>query len=145
MMRHLSRRAGLALLLLACSAAWSADDDAAIRAVLMQQFDKPEARLQVDPVVAQGEHAVAGWSQGDRGGRALLRRQHGHWQITACAGDALKDPRTLREAGVPGPDADRLARSLANAEARLSPAARQRLSRFDGLVRMDAQGQHHHH
>jgi hypothetical protein len=145
MPRHLTRRAHLAALLLATCPAWAADDDAAIRAVLMQQFDKPEARLQVDPVVAQGEHAVAGWVQGERGGRALLRRQHGHWQIAACAGDALKDPRTLREAGVPGPDADRLARTLANAEARLPAATRQRLSSFDGLVRMDAAGQHPPH
>ena len=67
----------LMLLQLACviPSARAADspDEAGIRQVLMTTFDKPEARMQVEPIVVQAEHAVAGWIQGERGGRALER------------------------------------------------------------------------
>jgi hypothetical protein len=134
-----------ASLSLAVSAAHAADapgDPAAVRHVLMTQFDKPESRLQVEPVVIAGDAAVASWAQGDRGGRALLFRHGAGWQIAVCAGDALKEAKVLREAGVKAGDADAMARSLAAAEARLSAAQRAKFSSFDGLLRMDAAGQH---
>ena len=66
------------------------DKDAeAIRHVLMATFDKPEARLQVAPVVVVGRHALAGWAQGDRGGRAMLYQHGGQWQVALCSGDGL--------------------------------------------------------
>lgn len=120
----------------------TASDEASIRHVLMATFDKPEARLVVDPVVVVGGHAVAGWSQGERGGRALLFRHGGSWQVTLCAGDGLKEASLLREAGIAQADADALAKGLAAAEARLPAAQRARFSTFDGVVRMDANGQH---
>jgi len=119
-----------------------ASDRAAVRGALMAQFDKPDARLTVDPVVVSGEAAVAGWAQGERGGRALLFRSGKTWQVAACAGDALKQAKVLREAGVKAADAAVLARDLAAAEARLSAAQRAKFSTFDGFLRMDAHGQH---
>jgi hypothetical protein len=117
-------------------------DATAVRHALMARFDKPEARLQVAPVAVSGDAAVASWAQGERGGRALLFRHAGQWKIALCGGDALKDPNVLKEAGVaPGP-AVALARSLARAEARLTPAERARFATFDGLVRMGADGEH---
>lgn len=117
-------------------------DEAAVRHVLMSQFDKPESRLQVDPVVVSGDAAVASWAQGDRGGRALLARHKDRWQITLCAGDALKDAKVMREAGVRPSDAKTLAEALVKAEARLTQAQRAKFSTFDGMVRMDGNGQH---
>ncbi|MEY2689537.1 MAG: hypothetical protein RL375_3736 [Pseudomonadota bacterium] len=114
----------------------------AIRHVLMATFDKPEARLSVDPVVVVGTHAVAGWSQGERGGRALMRRGADGWQIVLCAGDGLKQASVLRDAGIDGPSADRLARELASAESRLSADQRARFASFEGVVKMDAHGNH---
>ena len=114
----------------------------AIRHVLMATFDKPEARLSVDPIVVVGSHAVADWSQGERGGRALMRRGADGWQIVLCAGDGLKQASVLRDAGIDAPSADRLARELVSAESRLSADQRARFGSFEGIVKMDAHGNH---
>ncbi len=145
LIRIVLRHAVAAALLCAGLGATAADtgaDQAAIRHVLMTTFDKPEARLVVDPVVVVGKHAVAGWSQGERGGRALLVRQGSEWHITLCAGDGLKQAKVLREAGISKADAEVMAKDLASAEAKLPAAQRARFSTFDGIVRMDASGQH---
>lgn len=118
------------------------DDAAAIRHTLMAQFDKPEARLQVEPVAVSGQAAVASWAQGERGGRALLFRKGSQWQIALCAGDGLKGTQLLREAGVSARDAEAIARALAAGEARLTPAQRAKFATFDGVVRMGAEGEH---
>lgn len=121
----------------------AADDTAAITHLLKAQFDRPEAPLQVRPVVVQGQHAVAGWQQGDRGGRALLQRDGaalGGWAITLCAGDGLRQATVLQQAGVPQRDAQALQAAVAQAEQRLPASERQRLSTFEGVMRV--QGQH---
>lgn len=118
-----------------------ADADA-VRQVLMSQFDKPDTRLQVEPVAVSGNAAVASWAQGERGGRALLFHRGGQWQIALCAGDGLKGTQLLREAGVSARDADAIARALASGEARLTPAQRAKFAAFDGIVRMGARGEH---
>jgi hypothetical protein len=133
-----------ALALAGPAAAADSADQAHVRHLLMSTFDKPEARLQVEPIVVQGEHALAGWTQGERGGRALLRRQGKTWQITVCGGDGLKDPKALADAGIPAGDASRLLQALASAEGQLPAAQRAKFSTFDGLVRMDAHGRHPH-
>lgn len=132
------------LSLLAVSPAFAADtpDTAAVRHVLMAQFDKPEARLQVEPVAVSGDAAVASWAQGERGGRALLLRRGGHWNIALCAGDGLKGTKLLLDAGVKARDAEAIAKALAAAEAKLTPAQRAKFSTFDGVVQMGADGQH---
>jgi hypothetical protein len=145
LIRIILRHIVAAALLCASLGATAADpsaDQTAIRHVLMSTFDKPEARLVVDPVVVVGAHAVAGWAQGERGGRALLSRQGTQWRITLCAGDGLKQASMLREAGLSAADADSLAKGLATAEAKLPAAQRAKFSTFDGVVRMDASGQH---
>lgn len=143
---HVVHRTGLAALLacasLGAAAADTSADQAAIRQVLMTSFDKPKARLAVDPVVVVGKHAIAGWAQGGRGGRALLLQHGTEWRVTLCAGDGLKQASVLREAGISLADAQALAQNLAAAEARLPAAQRAKFSTFDGVVRMDATGQH---
>lgn len=140
--RFLLRHIAAAALVCASLGAAGADaDQAAIRHLLMTTFDKPEARLAVDPVVVVGEHAIAGWAQGERGGRALLRRHGTGWHITLCAGDGLT-PALLRDAGISEADAQALAEGLAAAESRLPAAQRAKFSTFDGVVRMDSNGQH---
>lgn len=127
---------------LAATAADATADRNAVRHVLMAQFDKPEARLQVEPVVVVGDAALAGWAQGERGGRALLFRKGNQWQIAVCGGDGLKDAKVLHDAGIEPADAQALATSLVAAEARLPAAQRAKFSTFDGLMRMGAEGQH---
>jgi len=147
-MTSLTRRLTLcAALALAAAPAWAADtaEQAAIRHLLMHTFDKPEARLMVDPIVVQGAHAVAGWTQGERGGRAVLRRDGKGWQITVCGGDGLKQAQALADTGMPAADAKALAQALAAAEARLPASQRAKFSTFEGLMRMDAHGGHPAH
>lgn len=76
------------------------DDDTAIRAVMMAQFDRPEAPLTVAPVVLQGDTAMAGWAQEGRGGRALLRRGETGWYVAMCAGEQLLDEHVLMHNGI---------------------------------------------
>lgn len=76
------------------------DDPQAITAVMKAQFDTPENPLTVDPIVVQGDYALASWAQGDKGGRALLHRRDGAWQITLCGGADLRLPAFLTQHGV---------------------------------------------
>lgn len=134
---------GLALVLSVASAmAGVADDEVSITRLMKQQFDKPEAPLTVAPVVVKGDFAIASWAQGERGGRALLKRYHGAWEISVCAGDGLTNPAVLQTAGMTSPQADALAKALARAEAKLTLAERARFSSFDGMLRLGAGGHH---
>lgn len=121
--------------------AFAASSDAGsaeVRQLLMATFDKPDSRLTVDPVVVSGDIAIAGWTQGETGGRALLRRAHGQWAIVLCTGDQIRDPATLRHAGVPERDAQAILVALAAAEKSVSKERLAQLARFDGVMMMQA-------
>ena len=137
-------RAGcLALALLATPAfADTASDAAAVQHLMMATFDRPDARLSVEPVTISGDIAVAGWSQGDMGGRALLRRKGDHWELALCSGDSLRDAAGLETFGLPADQAEQLAAAVVAAEARLDPALLKKFASFDGVVMMGADGQH---
>jgi hypothetical protein len=128
------------------AAADTDDDAAAIRALIVHTWDKPGARLVVEPIVVVGEHAVAGWTQvsgeSERGGRALLRKHGGAWTVVLCSGDALKHAEMLTEAGVPSEAAVRIAAALATAEHGLDPARVKLLSTFEGVMRMGEEETH---
>ena len=139
------------ILLIGVAAAWAtvgvagSGDDAdnrAVRQLLMTMFDKPEAPLGVEAVVVEYDAAIADWSQGEVGGRALLRRMDGAWSIALCAGDALKSSVSLEKLGIAKPVADALAAKLSEAEGSLSPAFLEKFSRFDGVVAVDSAGGH---
>ena len=122
-------------------------DDAAsehhIRHLMMAMFDKPDAPLDVGPVVIVDDRAIAGWTQGEMGGRALLREStDGTWTLVLCAGDGLKAAATLEQAGIPTAQATAMATALAEAERPLDPARLALFSRFEGVVMMDEQGHH---
>lgn len=118
------------------------DDAGAIRAVLMDMFDRPEGRLTVDPVTVDGDIAVAGWAQGEMGGRALLRRHGAQWRIILCSGDALKGALALSQFGLTDEQAEAMAVAVVSAEAELDPSLVEKFARFDGLVMMEADGSH---
>ncbi|WP_051258919.1 copper uptake system-associated protein [Chitinibacter tainanensis] len=114
-----------------------------IRHGMQQQWEKPDAPLTVKPVVVVGDAALAGWLQGERGGRAVLRKQHGQWQTQLCAGALSSD--LLRQAGISVSSAQQLLKKLNQAEASLSSAERQQLDSFVGVVKMDGKGHHGEH
>jgi hypothetical protein len=122
-----------------------ADDLAAetqIKAVMDGTWDRPDQRLQVSPIVVVSDHALAGWTQGEMGGRALLRRKGHEWQIVLCSGDQLKSEEALTKIGLPADAAKILAARLAEAEGKIEPGRLALFSRFDGIVMMDASGHH---
>ena len=130
-------RIALPMMLIALTtAAHSADvpDAQQIRALLSSTFDKPDARVVAEPVVVTGTHAIASWTQGDMGGRALLRKDKGKWILVACAGDGLKEAGTLETAGIPRDAAGKLIRQLAAAEAMVPEERRKRFSLFGPMV-----------
>jgi hypothetical protein len=120
------------------------DTDAIVQ-VMRATWDKPDAALTVGPVVIEGDTAIAGWTQADMGGRALLRRKHGGpWAVVLCAGDQLRTTEALRMAGIAEATAQPLIEKLKTAEADLPPSRLALFSRFEGLVTMDAHGGHPH-
>lgn len=119
-----------------------ADEADHVRHAMLAMFDKPEARLLVEPVVVRGEHAIAGWTQAEMGGRALLRRHHGSWRVTLCAGDTLREASTLIEAGIGLEEAKALAAGLEEAERRIDPARLLQLARFEGILTIDPAAGH---
>lgn len=136
----------LVLAALCCFAgpALAGPEEEAVRDVLHSSFDRPEAKLQVEPVVVAGDHAIAGWVQGDLGGRALLRRRHSRWEIVLCSGDGIKSAPALQQAGVPGEAASKLAAELQAAEQKLPQATLAMFSKFEGTLVMGGTDGHKH-
>lgn len=107
------------------------DSDAVI-ATLKAQFDTPENPLTVDPVVVDGDHALASWAQGDKGGRALLERRDGVWQVILCGGPDLRMPAFLAQHGVTA--AETLSQMFNAAEDGLGADKVALSSSFEGVV-----------
>lgn len=127
---------GLALLAPAAVIASDDSDHAAIRGVMKGTWDKPSSPVVVDPIVVRGDHALAGWTQGDMGGRALLRRMASQWSVMFCAGDDLTRADVLHRIGLPQAAADAAAAMLAKAEKAANPSRVAMFSRFEGLVQV---------
>ncbi len=119
------------------AAADSRSDEVAIEALMRGAWERTDAPLAVAPVVITGDYAIADWTQSENGGRALLRRNKDGWSVVLCAGDALKEAKTLREAGLPAATADALVEALAAAELSVEPDRRTMFSRFEALVSME--------
>jgi len=130
------------VLLSAGAAAAQTPDQAAISGLLHTTFDRPASELVIAPVVVAGNHAIAGWTQGEMGGRALLRRRGQNWVLILCAGDGIKSRDALVKAGIPIEDASALERNLAAAEGKLPLEQVAMFSRFEGVMMMDDNGTH---
>jgi hypothetical protein len=92
-----------------------------IKKVIAQAYDRPDAKVLVEPIVASGKYAVVGWTRGDVGGRALFKQNGDEWTLVTYGGDALKDPLMLEKAGVPKENAVSISRIIAYAEEREAP------------------------
>lgn len=133
---------GLAAALIWTNLALAGPEEDAVRHLLHATFDKPENRLVVDPVVVADGYAIAGWTQGEMGGRALLRNKGGRWRLILCAGDAIKSEDALRLAGLSAAAARALSQELNAAERQVTVERLALFARFEGQVRMDADGNH---
>lgn len=118
-------------------------DEMAIVAHMKSVWEKPDAPLTVKPVVTLDHFGIAGWMQGERGGRAILRKGEHGWQTLLCTGTVTA--RLLEQAGASPATAQALIAELDKAEQALSATERQQLSSFKGVVQMDKNGNHHGH
>ena len=129
------------LLLAVGPAAAETADQAAVSRLLHGTFDRPGTELVVSPIVVSHPYAIAGWTQGEMGGRALLRRKDQDWVLILCAGDGIKSRDGLVGAGVPDAQAVAIARDLASEEAKLPPRQVAMFSRFEGIMMMEGGGE----
>ncbi len=118
---------------------------AEIRSAIKAIWDKPGALVEVDPVSVVGNHAIAGWTQEKRGGRALLRRDHGKWTVIVCGGDGLAKAAALRQTGMSATDASSMEKAVAKAEAGVPETRRRMFALFEGTVRVDGSAGHAAH
>ncbi|MGF0524440.1 copper uptake system-associated protein [Agrobacterium pusense] len=100
-------------------------------------FETADTPLSVEPVVIQGEWAIAGWTQDGKGGRALLKKTVAGWSIHLCSGDGLKDARGLRMMGLPETDATAIAAKLTDAEKHIPAAKLALFASFEGTVMVE--------
>ena len=105
-----------------------------IEHVMKSMFDKPEAPLLVTPITVHGRYAVAGWIQGDHGGRAFLKKENNQWSIRLCGGEGLKQADALVMAGMRRNEALQLAAKIAVDEQRVSSEDLKKLSLFQGII-----------
>lgn len=112
----------------------------AIAGVVRGIWERPDAPIALAPLVLDGDHAVVGWTQAGRGGRALMRRAHSAWGVVFCSGEALRHADTLVRLGLAQAAAERLAATLRRAEAALPATRLALLDSFEGEVFMDAHG-----
>jgi len=114
-----------------------------ITAVMKKQFDRPDAPLTVNPVTVEGDYAVAGRTQGKKGGRALLQKENGQWRISVCGGDGLTQAKVLETTGMHSPMAQKLAAATLVAESTLSAGKRRMFASFEGMLKIGSDPAEH--
>lgn len=113
-----------------------------IQAIISKTFDLPNLKVKTNPIVIEGKVAIDDWTQGQKGGRALLRRKHDEWEIIACGGSGFKSSNGISEAGISREIAQNITAKLATAEAKLSTQQVKQFDSFDGVVNMIHDAKH---
>jgi hypothetical protein len=114
-------------------------DQRSIEHMMRHTWERPDAPLDVGPVTVEGDHAVAGWTQGERGGRALLSKNEKGWRVVLCAGDSLLDPATLSSAGLEPDAATHMSQAVTQAESALPQSRVKQFALFKGVMKVDAE------
>lgn len=135
---------GLSLLLSAGQAFALDANEHQITMVMKKLFEKPDAPLTVVPISVVGDYAVAGWIQGDRGGRAFLQKDNNQWSISVCGGSGLTQAREMQTIGMKSDAAARLAAAVVAAESKLGADKRKLFDGFKGMVKVDPAGHDEH-
>ncbi len=114
-----------------------------VRSLIAHTYDQPAHKVETDPIAIAGNYAIADWMQGERGGRALLRKAGAGWEIMVCGGDGLKQADALHGAGIAPRDASELLRKLGEVERMVSPERLRRFGLFDQQGATDTPHAHH--
>lgn len=107
-------------------------DIAAIASALRTALSAPQAMIA--PVAIAGDAAIAGWTTGETGARAFLRREATGWRVALWSNDSLLLPATLTSLGVSRPEADALRAEIRAQEDALGPAFSARFDAFPGTA-----------
>lgn len=124
-------------------AASNSEDE--IKAVISKIYDKPDHKVVTTPVAVVDKFAIADWTQGNRGGRALMKKINGQWAIAACGADGFKDIKNLEDAGIPTKTAEQLIKKLNQLEKSVEPARLHLFSIFGTKDDPKNMEDHHHH
>ena len=117
----------------------TASDQQNIQHLMRHTWERPDAPLDVGPITVEGDHAVVGWTQGERGGRALLGKNDKGWRVVLCAGDALLDTATLRSAGLSADAANLMSQAVTQAESALPQSRVKQFALFKGVMNVGAE------
>jgi hypothetical protein len=116
-----------------------------IKAVISKIYDKPDHKVVTNPVAVVDKFAIADWTQGNRGGRALMKKINGQWTVAACGADGFKDVKNLQDAGIPTKTADQLIKKLTQLEKSIDPARVHLFSLFGTKDDPKNMEEHHDH
>jgi hypothetical protein len=129
--------AGLMMFALLSGCAPSTASDAkAINALMRQTWDRADNPIQLGPTAIVGDTAVADWTQGKMGGRALLERRSGRWTVVLCAGETIRTQHGLSQVGLKPRVARAIAQKLSVAEREVSADRLALMAGFQGVVSM---------
>lgn len=117
---------------LASCAVSVSEEKAAIAQVLQEKYGAKGA-VAVEPVVLRNEYAVADLVQGDIGGRAVMRKRKGEWQVLVLTGQDARDASYLVKSGVPEIEARALANMLVASEKKVPEEQLIKLERFAAI------------
>jgi hypothetical protein len=121
------------------------DDETNITQVMHKQWDKLESRLNVATIVVVADYAMVGWTQGKKGGRALLHKHQENWQVLLCGGDALTKIEQLTKAGLDAKAANALIQGFKKQAQQLSSQEIEKMSLFEGVVNVSPAQSHEYH
>lgn len=107
-------------------------------------YDKPNLKVTTNPISINENFAIADWTQGNRGGRALLKKDNGHWAIITCGADEIKDLKNLKDAGISTNVAKALIEQLNQLEKSIDPNQIHLFSLF-GTKNDPKHAEHHDH
>lgn len=113
------------------------DPQKAIPMKLTAMFEPADNPLSVEPVVIEGNWAIAGGVQHGRSGRALLKRDGKEWSVHPCRGDGPNQGQALRMMGLPENDASAIAAKLAVARKDIAPEKLALFAGFGGTVMVE--------
>jgi hypothetical protein len=88
------------------------DDFAIIESVALRWARKDATQpnlVEIGPMVASGNYALATWLYGEMGGQVLLKHENGTWRVITGGGGSLQDVNYLMQLGVPREAAESLA------------------------------------
>lgn len=117
-----------------------ADPMHAIPMVMKALFETHGNPLSVEPIVVEGDFAIASWSQAGKGGRALLKKGEKGWSIHLCSGASLKDANALHHMGMSKEAAKAAAAALAKAETSLGAEKIAQFDSFEGTMMVGEEG-----